>query len=124
MYAIKNSKAIRNFISQMADGAKEEEEEALLDEIEDQAAHVIDLEYSGPKEEDADENGKCFFTSNTVIDNCHGFATILRKSADVHALTKDVYQVKRYGRDHFYGVMVYTGCARGSSGSEEQYLAY
>lgn len=57
-------------------------------------------------------------------DEISAFAAQLREAATAHALTRKVYDSTRYRKEHFYGVMVDTGAARGSTCSQTQYLAY
>lgn len=123
MAAIRKVKGIRQFIAQVSDYSEDEEKE-LVEELEDVAADIIHLDHEGDTLGETDTDVHGFIASNEGEEFMGGYAAQLGESSDVHALTKHLYKPKRYGRDTFQGVMVDTGCARGSSAGEDQYMAY
>lgn len=126
--ALKKHKKIRQFLAEIGEEDENNDEDEnsdgsaneLVDELENIVTHMINII------EDQDDSREPTVTMADVRDDdeISAFAAQLREVATAHALTRKVYDSTRYRREHFYGVMVDTGAARGSTCSETQYLAY
>lgn len=92
-----------------------------MDENEDIAAHLIDIKVYIA---DSSPFSTTYKSSISDPNEIAAFAAHLRESAASHSVTGQFYQSQCYRKGTLYGIMIDTGAARGSSSSNEQYMAY
>lgn len=123
--ALRKSKSFRQFLTIVFNDNDEDDcdpETELTDQLEEIAAHVIDL-----GNDDGSSSGAGPSSNIARIesdDNSASFLASLLDSITAHSLTARVYDRKQYSADKFFGILIDTGCSRSSSGGLDQYRAY
>lgn len=116
--ALRKDKVARQFIASISkEESSNSESEDELNEIEELSAHVLNIT-------DNDENIP-LPTNVTPSDksNPKAFLADLFSISEIHALTMQT-GITRYDDEHFYGIIIDTGCAKASTGGLKQYKAY
>lgn len=122
--ALRSNKQIRQFIANLQDeNDSEEVDRQIADVLEDVTAHLIDLQFNSDDEGNNATDPEFSHLANVDIsDPCAAFTASLQDAADSHALKTCTPHSRYAGK--LYGVMIDSGCARGSSGGHSQYLEY
>lgn len=110
--AFRNNKAIHQFIANISDGDKsEDDDKQLADASEDVSTHLVEVKFNNDDDND-DTNDLLFFHLVNINDSdpCTAFTAALQ-DATATRLLADATPSSRYA-GHFYGVMVDSGCAR------------
>jgi hypothetical protein len=122
LQAFRGNKVLRQFVTSLDDGETDEEDCALADTLEEITAHIIDVNYSHANSCHANDD-KEPFSHMATIEDTDGLVSFTARHLDAtfsHALTAKIPH-SRFG-NIFQGVMIDTGCARGSSGGHAQYI--
>lgn len=111
-------KKLSAYFKEESSESSHDDDDIVLDELEQLSAQVSNDAANAPQ--------STHLTPPQIEDedNLSSFIAHLRESSAIHALTSDVYKPRRYSEEHFYGIMVDSGCAKGSTGGREQYHAY
>lgn len=69
-------------------------------------------------------NGENISAENSQHNKVSCFVAHLHDSKATHALTSDLHCLEGYSKGTFYGIMIDSGCAKGSTAGMDQYMAY
>lgn len=94
-----------------------------IDSLEEMAVHFRD---DPPQRVNGTANPvpECNLTSLTSVNLSEEYYQYLSNSATLHALTTKTLQPVLYKEDHFFGIMIDTGCSFASTGVEAQFKTY
>lgn len=101
LFALKKSKAIRQFVAEIVNGEGDEEEAEIVEHLVDIATHVVNSDV--PSDQVSSESPYTFMktTLSSDPDNISTFAAELRESTTCHAFTGRFNNASRYSSNLF-----------------------
>lgn len=121
LQALKKNKVLRQFIAELKDDSDDEDQQ-IVETLEDVTAHIIELTSNDVDDDPDNDKVHSHLAQIDDSDEPISFAASLQDSIVAHALT--AHSPKSRFAAKFHGVLIDTGCARGSTGGMLQYKLY
>lgn len=126
MRSLRKKKSFQAMMAELDENAVPADDlEEILQNFESAAAFLTEghEEKNTPTESD-DTTPGCHITFCSDAKTSSELFSYLSESATMHALTTKTLHPARYTPEHFYGIMIDTGCSYASTSGHAQYQAY
>lgn len=118
-------KHLHAFITDKANSDSGDEYSEAITELEEILCNITDQSNTEKNVNETGDPPISFMTTTYAVPSSRSaFISNFREAENTHGLSIQVNQRKAYGENKFYDIMFDSGCALGSTGRMDQYMAY